>query len=122
MDKFNKKREKKQTSILGHFQQTGHQSTTHRSSSGNTPDHFCKEAGRVFVYPNDFEVRPYQLNAVRKCIISNTLVCFPTGAGKTLVAAVLARNVLDWFPSGQGRVVYFSLFSLFFLYFTTEGG
>ena len=31
----------------------------------------------------------------------NTLVCLPTGMGKTLIAAVVMYNFYRWFPKGQ---------------------
>ena len=36
---------------------------------------------------------------------NNCLVCLPTGAGKTLVAAAVIRNFLDWHPNSQAIFV-----------------
>ena len=33
-----------------------------------------------------------------KCVTTNTLVCLPTGLGKTHIAAVLMANFCRWFP------------------------
>lgn len=38
---------------------------------------------------------------VRAALLRNTLVCLPTGLGKTLIAAVLMYNYRRWFPDGQ---------------------
>jgi ERCC4-related helicase len=32
------------------------------------------------------------------CVCENTLVCLPTGLGKTHIAAVLIANFISWFP------------------------
>ena len=31
-------------------------------------------------------------------LLTNTLVCLPTGLGKTLIAAVVMHNFARWFP------------------------
>jgi ERCC4-related helicase len=50
-------------------------------------------------YPKNPEVREYQQEIVTACVCSNTLVCLPTGLGKTHIAAVLIANFITWFPS-----------------------
>jgi hypothetical protein len=50
------------------------------------------------VYPCDLEVREYQFNVTATALFHNTLVCLPTGLGKTLVAAVVMYNFYRWFP------------------------
>lgn len=52
-------------------------------------------------YPNRVAVREYQLNICKKALLSNTLVCLPTGLGKTLIAAVVMHNFRRWYPSGS---------------------
>uniref|UniRef100_A0A8C8VNG4 FA complementation group M n=1 Tax=Pelusios castaneus TaxID=367368 RepID=A0A8C8VNG4_9SAUR len=37
----------------------------------------------------------------RAALLANTLVCLPTGLGKTLVAAVVLYNFYRWFPSAK---------------------
>lgn len=35
-------------------------------------------------------------------LLTNTLVCLPTGLGKTLIAAVVMHNFARWFPEVCG--------------------
>jgi hypothetical protein len=35
---------------------------------------------------------------LQTALLSNTLVCLPTGLGKTLIAAVVMHNFARWFP------------------------
>lgn len=56
---------------------------------------------RYWVYPSHMPVREYQFTMVRASLFNNTLVCLPTGLGKTLVAAVVMFNYLRWFPEGE---------------------
>lgn len=42
--------------------------------------------------------RAYQLDIIRTALFNNTLVCLPTGLGKTLIAAVVMHNFTRWFP------------------------
>lgn len=50
------------------------------------------------MYPKNPEVREYQQEIVLNCVVRNTLVCLPTGLGKTHIAAVLIANFIAWFP------------------------
>ncbi|KAH7827510.1 putative DEAD/DEAH box helicase [Monocercomonoides exilis] len=45
-------------------------------------------------------IRLYQHTITQTCLLFNTLVCIPTGTGKTLIAAVVLFNYLRWFPTG----------------------
>jgi len=54
-----------------------------------------------WLYPTNYPVREYQLDICRKALFLNTLVCLPTGLGKTLIAAVVMYNYYRWFPSGK---------------------
>jgi len=58
----------------------------------------CRNAARYWAYPNHVPERKYQIMAISKALLSNTLICFPTGLGKTLVAAVVMNNFVRWFP------------------------
>jgi Fanconi anemia group M protein len=40
------------------------------------------------------------MDITSSCLISNTLVCIPTGLGKTFIAAVVLYNFYRWFPDG----------------------
>lgn len=60
-------------------------------------------ATKSWHYPliNDFE-RPYQSEIIQSVLQKNTLVCLPTGMGKTYVALVVMYNFLRWFPQRLG--------------------
>lgn len=64
----------------------------------------CRNAARHWAYPSHIPERKYQLHAISKALLSNALVCYPTGLGKTLIAAVVMHNFLRWFP--QVRIVF----------------
>ena len=59
------------------------------------------EAGRVWVYPNNYPIRKYQQDLVHKSLFQNCLISLPTGLGKTLIAAVVMFNFYRWYPSGK---------------------
>ncbi|KAM5339163.1 Fanconi anemia group M protein isoform 2-T2 [Glossophaga mutica] len=62
---------------------------------------FCPSAGALWIYPTNCPVRDYQLHIARAALFCNTLVCLPTGLGKTFIAAVVMYNFYRWFPSGK---------------------
>jgi len=49
-----------------------------------------------------YAVRDYQVSISKQALFVNTLVCLPTGLGKTLIASVVMYNYYRWFPSGMG--------------------
>ncbi|NXM41577.1 FANCM protein, partial [Gymnorhina tibicen] len=53
---------------------------------------FSEAAGSVWIYPTNLPVRPYQERMAGAALLANTLVCLPTGLGKTFVAAVVMYN------------------------------
>jgi hypothetical protein len=55
---------------------------------------YFQDTNRYYTY------RQYQMDIVTSCLISNTLVCIPTGLGKTFIAAVVLYNFYRWFPNG----------------------
>ncbi|TNN15435.1 Fanconi anemia group M protein isoform 1 [Schistosoma japonicum] len=62
---------------------------------------FDVDAGAEWIYPSDSSLRKYQLNIVEQCLYKNTLVCLPTGLGKTFIAAVVLYNFFRWYPTGR---------------------
>ncbi|NWS10698.1 FANCM protein, partial [Pachyramphus minor] len=72
---------------------------------------FSEAAGSIWIYPTNLPVRPYQERMAGAALLANTLVCLPTGLGKTFVAAVVMYNFYRWFPSG--KVLSLMLFPLF---------
>nr|XP_030131182.3 Fanconi anemia group M protein isoform X2 [Taeniopygia guttata] len=65
------------------------------------PRGFSEAAGSIWIYPTNLPVRPYQERMAGAALLANTLVCLPTGLGKTFVAAVVMYNFYRWFPSGK---------------------
>ncbi|KAI8905033.1 hypothetical protein EDD86DRAFT_271605 [Gorgonomyces haynaldii] len=57
-----------------------------------------------WIYPVNYPERAYQFNIVQKALTKNTLVCLPTGLGKTFLAAVVMYNYLRWFP--ESKIVF----------------
>jgi ERCC4-related helicase len=56
---------------------------------------------RTWVYPTNYTVRSYQQEICEAALFQNTLVCLPTGLGKTLIAAVVMYNFHRWYPTGK---------------------
>ena len=61
-----------------------------------------KEAFSRWIFPKSdkFPMRKYQKDICERALFSNTLVCLPTGLGKTLIASVVMFNYYKWFPNG----------------------
>ncbi|KAL7992823.1 hypothetical protein Chor_017079 [Crotalus horridus] len=59
--------------------------------------------GALWMFPSSgcVEERAYQVRASWEALLANTLLCLPTGMGKTLVAAVVMYNFYRWFPGGK---------------------
>lgn len=73
-------------------------------SSGQTyPDFpgFDSSSAKVWIYPTNYPIRDYQLKISEAALFQNTLVCLPTGLGKTFIAAVVMYNFYRWYPSGK---------------------
>ncbi|XP_054827690.1 Fanconi anemia group M protein [Eublepharis macularius] len=60
-------------------------------------------AGQLWLFPagGGLEERGYQVRAAAAALEANTLLCLPTGLGKTLVAAAVLYNFYRWFPAGR---------------------
>ena len=65
---------------------------------------FDVAAGTTWVYPTNMSVRKYQMDIVEACLYENTLVCLPTGLGKTFIAAVVIYNFYRWYP--QSKIIF----------------
>ena len=71
------------------------------------PEDLSAETATSWVYPEGseaFPTRSYQKTMTREALLSNSLVCLPTGLGKTLIAAVVMLNYHRWYP--QGKIVF----------------
>lgn len=64
------------------------------------PGFDCSSA-KVWIYPTNYPIREYQLKMAEAALFQNTLVCLPTGLGKTFIAAVVMYNFYRWYPSGK---------------------
>ena len=62
---------------------------------------FDPEAGELWIYPTNYPIRDYQFNIVQRALFTNTLVCLPTGLGKTFIAAVVMYNFYRWYPNSK---------------------
>ena len=58
-------------------------------------------AAQTYIYPAQVSRREYQYAIAANALLNNTLVCLPTGLGKTLIAAVVMLNYKRWFPNGK---------------------
>ncbi|CAK5060294.1 unnamed protein product [Aphanomyces euteiches] len=63
-----------------------------------------RDLATQWIYPSNYPVRIYQQTIARAALFQNTLVCLPTGLGKTLIAAVVMYNFYRWFP--RGKIVF----------------
>lgn len=83
---------------------TASSSSSFIPSSGQTyPDFpgFDSSSAKVWIYPTNYPIRDYQLKISEAALFQNTLVCLPTGLGKTFIAAVVMYNFYRWYPSGK---------------------
>lgn len=57
----------------------------------------------TWVYPvnPNYPIREYQKEICQAALFQNTLVCLPTGLGKTLIAAVVMYNFYRWYPTAK---------------------
>lgn len=62
---------------------------------------FDSSSAKVWIYPTNYPVREYQLTMSQAALFQNTLVCLPTGLGKTFIASVVMYNFYRWYPSGK---------------------
>lgn len=62
---------------------------------------FDSSSAKVWIYPTNYPIREYQLKISERALFQNTLVCLPTGLGKTFIASVVMYNFYRWYPSGK---------------------
>lgn len=62
---------------------------------------FDGSSAKVWIYPTNYPTREYQVKISEAALFRNTLVCLPTGLGKTFIAAVVMYNFYRWYPSGK---------------------
>nr|XP_057947444.1 Fanconi anemia group M protein [Doryrhamphus excisus]XP_057947446.1 Fanconi anemia group M protein [Doryrhamphus excisus] len=62
---------------------------------------FDRSSAAVWIYPTNYPIREYQLKISEAALFQNTLVCLPTGLGKTFIASVVMYNFYRWYPSGK---------------------
>jgi superfamily II DNA or RNA helicase len=72
-----------------------------------------EDAACTWIYPTNYPVREYQLEICKQALFTNTLVCLPTGLGKTLIAAVVMYNFYRWYPQGIHLKADVRLFAIF---------
>ena len=71
-----------------------------RSSTATAGMLLDPAAAQTYAYPAQMARREYQYEMTRRALLTNSLVCLPTGLGKTLIAAVVMLNYHRWFPDG----------------------
>ncbi|XP_029350405.1 Fanconi anemia group M protein isoform X1 [Echeneis naucrates] len=62
---------------------------------------FDSSSAKIWIYPTNYPIREYQLKISEAALFQNTLVCLPTGLGKTFIASVVMYNFYRWYPSGK---------------------
>lgn len=92
----------KQKSLLQFFKGTTTISTKISNPNAKESYHTIdQEAIKTYIYPINYPLRDYQFSISRTALFRNTLVCLPTGLGKTFIAAVVMFNFYRWFPDGK---------------------
>uniref|UniRef100_A0A3B5L1V2 Helicase ATP-binding domain-containing protein n=1 Tax=Xiphophorus couchianus TaxID=32473 RepID=A0A3B5L1V2_9TELE len=66
-----------------------------------TGQSFDSSSADVWIYPTNYPIRDYQLKMSEASLFQNTLVCLPTGLGKTFIASVVMYNFYRWYPAGK---------------------
>lgn len=57
--------------------------------------------GNTWYYLSSKDFRSYQFDMTKTALFRNTLVCLPTGLGKTYIATNVIYNYYKWFPNGK---------------------
>ncbi|XP_041927381.1 Fanconi anemia group M protein isoform X5 [Alosa sapidissima] len=93
--------EKSLESIDGQYDiQTSDTAVVPSALSSDLPG-FDISSGKVWIYPTNYPIRDYQLKISEASLFQNTLVCLPTGLGKTFIASVVMYNFYRWYPYGK---------------------
>lgn len=92
-----------QANCNNHAGTEGTSSSSVHSSGQTYPDFpgFDSSSAKVWIYPTNYPIREYQLKISEAALFQNTLVCLPTGLGKTFIASVVMYNFYRWYPSGK---------------------
>lgn len=76
--------------------------TPPEKSSGPPPlTPYAPETINSWIYLNVKSLRKYQFEMVSLALYHNTLICLPTGLGKTFIGAMVILNYYRWFPKGK---------------------
>ncbi|XP_068194449.1 Fanconi anemia group M protein [Antennarius striatus] len=94
---------KEDTNSFQHDHPVGSESSSTLSSGQTYADlpGFDSSSAKVWIYPTNYPLREYQLKISEAALFQNTLVCLPTGLGKTFIASVVMYNFYRWYPSGK---------------------
>eukprot|EP01080_Neovahlkampfia_damariscottae_P010187 gene10187-2606_t len=60
---------------------------------------YSKENIKNIIYPSNFPLRKYQYEILKTSLFYNTLICLPTGFGKTLIGFINLINFHLWYPN-----------------------
>jgi fanconi anemia group M protein len=92
--------------MSSHFSRNTHSIASNFSSSSSSRANSSHESDALltWIYPTNEEVRQYQRSICETALFNNTLVCLPTGLGKTFIASVVMFNYYRWFP--EGKIVF----------------
>lgn len=98
--------------MLNRIDEIENQDKIHNNNSNITSTYFSfpnydANAIKTWVYriniidrfPTNKTKRDYQFNIIKEALLTNTMVCLPTGLGKTFIAAVIMFNFMRWFPN-----------------------
>jgi superfamily II RNA helicase len=96
---------RKQLSMFDFVQQQLRLDTSNPHNPNSIPSYHEVNESTIskWIYPINFPIRDYQFNICRTALFKNTLVCLPTGLGKTFIAAVIMYNYYRWF---RGKIIF----------------
>ncbi|CAD8113807.1 unnamed protein product [Paramecium sonneborni] len=68
---------------------------------GEKQNDIDENSSKIWLYSLQNEFRLYQFTIVQSTFYYNTMVCLPTGLGKTFIASMAILNFSRWFPKGK---------------------